>query len=131
MVLGNTNGKVHLYRFNHFYHWRVCSANRTSGNEVVESLSAVPRTLDGEGEGKLINQYACFSSPVTSTTWSATHVRKRGNDRIGRNLRVVIQHAIVHNHASFTLCVWMKGVDYENTMSADQNVVANAKSPDG
>ena len=25
----------------------------------------------------------------------------------------------------------MKGVDYENTMSADQNVVANAKSPDG
>lgn len=131
MVLGNTNGKVHLYRFNHFYHWRVCSANRTSGNEVVETLSAVPRTLDGKGEGKLIHQYACFSSPVASTTWSAAHVRKRSNDRIGRNLRVIIQHAIVHNHAPFSLCVYTKRVDYENTMRADKNVVANAKSPDG
>lgn len=57
MVLGNTKGKVYLYRFNHFYHWHVCSGNTVLWDEVVESLSAIARTLDGKGEGKFLNEY--------------------------------------------------------------------------
>ena len=37
MAIGNKQGKVFLYRFNHFYHWDVCSQREVESGSGRDS----------------------------------------------------------------------------------------------
>lgn len=114
--MSGKKGKVYLYRFNHFYHWNVCygrmnpSSTKKRGKRkiLIKQGGCIDLHHNGEGRRELLHSSTFESQPNSTKTRHSATVTERSNDREGRDHRIIVEHAIVFDHTSFSLHVTVR-----------------------